>query len=195
VAIVGHVGQRVGADQVPAGQSPVTRLGPPPPRFPDGRRELCDPRGRDTRGCPRALRWELLLAAAWQMLKKFGVIISPGAARQQKAREKLHTAGRSRAGATWALLGNGNSLGMRQKPLVCVRNYGKQWDRDSPGLWGRAGGTGSAPGWGGTQGWRGLHLHDVVELQPRVWGGIYQDVGQGVLVVVHLICERGGKGW
>lgn len=39
------------------------------------------------------------------------------------------------------------------------------------------------------------HLHDVIELQPRVRGGIDQDVGQGVLVVVHLICDRRGKGW
>lgn len=42
---------------------------------------------------------------------------------------------------------------------------------------------------------RNQHLHNVVELQPRVRGGIDQDVRQGVLVVVHLICNRRGKGW
>lgn len=44
------------------------------------------------------------------------------------------------------------------------------------------------------RGW-GQHLHDVIELQPRVRGGIDEDVGQRVLVVVHLICETRGKGW
>lgn len=42
---------------------------------------------------------------------------------------------------------------------------------------------------------RNQHLHDVIELQPRVRGGIDQDVRQGVLVVIHLICDRRGKGW
>ena len=44
VAVVGHVGQRVGADQVPAGHSLVTPLGPP--WFPDGRREMVLPSSR-----------------------------------------------------------------------------------------------------------------------------------------------------
>lgn len=47
-------------------------------------------------------------------------------------------------------------------------------------------------GWTGVGGW---YLHDVVELQPRVRGWIDQDVGQGVLVVVHLVCQgREGDG-
>lgn len=47
-------------------------------------------------------------------------------------------------------------------------------------------------GWTGVGGW---YLHDVVELQPRVRGRIDQDVGQGVLVVVHLVCQgREGDG-
>lgn len=35
----------------------------------------------------------------------------------------------------------------------------------------------------------GLHLHDVVGLQPRVGRGVDEDVGQRVLLVVHLVCR------
>lgn len=65
------------------------------------------------------------------------------------------------------------------------RARGALLPQGSPAKWLRA------PGAAGRQ---GQHLHDVVELQPCVRGGIDQDVGQGVLVVVHLICERRGKG-
>lgn len=39
----------------------------------------------------------------------------------------------------------------------------------------------------------GRDLHNVVGLQPGVWWGVDEDIGQGVLLVVHLIC-RGGTG-
>lgn len=80
VAIVGHVGQRVGADQVPAGHSTVTPVGPPPtsippvPQWQEGavqplNCDLAHPRGRDVRGCPTAFCWDLLLVAGRQLLK------------------------------------------------------------------------------------------------------------------------------
>lgn len=104
----------------------------------------------------------------------------------------------SKAGVVWALLRNtGRGIGRRrrQNPLVFMRMRGKQSDGDSPRCWGRSRGTGSTPAPRGSS-WVGeQHLHDVVELQPCVRRGIDQDVGQGVLVVIHLICERRGKGW
>lgn len=46
--------------------------------------------------------------------------------------------------------------------------------------WGRGVQEGSL----GTQ-----HSHDVVGLQPRVGWGVDEDVGERVLVVVHLVCK------
>lgn len=45
----------------------------------------------------------------------------------------------------------------------------------------------------GPQAGMGQDLHNVVGLQPGVWRGVDEDIGQGVLLVVHLIC-RGGTG-
>lgn len=46
---------------------------------------------------------------------------------------------------------------------------------------------------------RADEVHDVVQLQPCVWGWVDQDIGQSVLVVIHLICQRregdGGQDW
>lgn len=61
VAVVGHVGQGVGADQVPAGHSLVTPMGTPPlPHQHQGavqplKRDLAHPQGWETWGCAMGL--------------------------------------------------------------------------------------------------------------------------------------------
>lgn len=42
---------------------------------------------------------------------------------------------------------------------------------------------------GGAHTLRAWHLHDVIGLQPRVGRGVDEDVGEGVLLVVHLVCR------
>lgn len=74
VAIVGHVGQRVGADQVPAGHSLVTPMGfPPAPGSPMADRRWENPKlgsgpssGLGRVGLPHGAG---LGAAAWQLLQ------------------------------------------------------------------------------------------------------------------------------
>lgn len=41
----------------------------------------------------------------------------------------------------------------------------------------------------GCPAWRDGHSHDVVGLQPRVGRRVDEDVGEGVLLVVHLVCR------